>query len=181
MMTSSTHLDEVLDLARDAMALVQLADPAPEAFLAWRKRHAALLAAISAERETNRRNPYCANCGDERGGPYGHETSECRFVGRPVATPAPNDTPERDFCGCCGREIEVMTGSGWCVDCAAHVLKSGELWDRTWFAQFRERCPNDTGPDPMHREPLPHSIGRDRHHAPLTTDAIWQVRGGEPL
>jgi hypothetical protein len=24
-------------------------------------------------------NPYCSNCGDTRGGPYGHETNECRW------------------------------------------------------------------------------------------------------
>ena len=26
-----------------------------------------------------RRNPHCTNCGDLRGGPMGHETSECRW------------------------------------------------------------------------------------------------------
>lgn len=26
-----------------------------------------------------RRNVHCSNCGDERGGPLGHETSECRY------------------------------------------------------------------------------------------------------
>lgn len=26
-----------------------------------------------------RRNVRCSNCGDERGGPFGHETSECRW------------------------------------------------------------------------------------------------------
>jgi hypothetical protein len=26
-----------------------------------------------------RRNPHCSNCGDERGGPFGHEISECRY------------------------------------------------------------------------------------------------------
>lgn len=26
-----------------------------------------------------RLNPHCSNCGDERGGPFGHETSECRW------------------------------------------------------------------------------------------------------
>lgn len=26
-----------------------------------------------------RDNPYCARCGDERGGPYGHETNECKW------------------------------------------------------------------------------------------------------
>lgn len=25
------------------------------------------------------RNPYCAKCGDERGGLYGHESSECEY------------------------------------------------------------------------------------------------------
>jgi hypothetical protein len=26
-----------------------------------------------------RRNTHCSNCGDERGGPLGHETSECEY------------------------------------------------------------------------------------------------------
>lgn len=26
-----------------------------------------------------RRNPHCSNCGDERGGPFGHEISECQY------------------------------------------------------------------------------------------------------
>jgi hypothetical protein len=26
-----------------------------------------------------RRNPHCSNCGDERGGPFGHEISECLY------------------------------------------------------------------------------------------------------
>ncbi len=26
-----------------------------------------------------RRNTYCSNCGDTRGGPIGHEASECTF------------------------------------------------------------------------------------------------------
>lgn len=26
-----------------------------------------------------RRNPHCSNCGDERGGPSGHGTGECRY------------------------------------------------------------------------------------------------------
>ena len=24
-------------------------------------------------------NPHCSRCGDERGGPYGHETNECTW------------------------------------------------------------------------------------------------------
>lgn len=27
-----------------------------------------------------RRNTHCSNCGDERGGPFGHETYECKYV-----------------------------------------------------------------------------------------------------
>lgn len=27
-----------------------------------------------------RRNQHCMNCGDERGGPIGHETQECQYV-----------------------------------------------------------------------------------------------------
>jgi hypothetical protein len=26
-----------------------------------------------------RRNPHCSNCGDLRGGPFGHEISECKY------------------------------------------------------------------------------------------------------
>lgn len=26
-----------------------------------------------------RRKPHCSNCGDERGGPVGHEISECQY------------------------------------------------------------------------------------------------------
>lgn len=26
-----------------------------------------------------RRNVHCSTCGDERGGPFGHETSECKY------------------------------------------------------------------------------------------------------
>jgi hypothetical protein len=26
-----------------------------------------------------RRNPHCSNCGDLRGGPFGHESSECKY------------------------------------------------------------------------------------------------------
>lgn len=29
--------------------------------------------------DRGRRNPYCSRCGDERGGPYGHETNECTW------------------------------------------------------------------------------------------------------
>ena len=27
----------------------------------------------------SRRNPHCSRCGDTRGGPFGHETSECTY------------------------------------------------------------------------------------------------------
>jgi len=31
------------------------------------------------QRTFGRRNPHCSNCGDERGGPFGHEVSECLY------------------------------------------------------------------------------------------------------
>lgn len=37
--------------------------------------------------ETRRRNPHCSNCGDTRGGPIGHEISECTFRRPPGSTP----------------------------------------------------------------------------------------------
>lgn len=32
---------------------------------------------MSAPEDTS--NPYCSRCGDTRGGPYGHETNECKW------------------------------------------------------------------------------------------------------
>ena len=29
--------------------------------------------------DSGRRNPHCTNCGDLRGGPFGHEISECTY------------------------------------------------------------------------------------------------------
>lgn len=39
-----------------------------------------------SERE---RNVHCSNCGDTRGGPVGHETSECTWDSRPVPLDVP--------------------------------------------------------------------------------------------
>lgn len=38
-----------------------------------------LVAAAPEPTGFGRRNVHCSNCGDERGGPFGHETSECRY------------------------------------------------------------------------------------------------------
>ena len=32
-----------------------------------------------------RRNTHCSNCGDTRGGPVGHEVSECTWDSKPAA------------------------------------------------------------------------------------------------
>lgn len=43
-----------------------------------------------------RSNPHCMNCGDERGGPFGHEISECRYrAGMTVAELADTMDPVR--------------------------------------------------------------------------------------
>lgn len=43
-----------------------------------------------------RRNPHCSNCGDERGGPFGHEISECLYRnGMTVAELATTMPPEK--------------------------------------------------------------------------------------
>jgi hypothetical protein len=34
---------------------------------------------IELPRGFGRRNVHCSNCGDERGGPFGHETAECHY------------------------------------------------------------------------------------------------------
>lgn len=47
-----------------------------------------------------------------------------------------------DCCGCCGREIgETQI---WCADCDRHIAKHGELWDRTYWAQYGKACPFQT-------------------------------------
>ena len=47
-----------------------------------------------------RDNPYCMKCGDERGGPYGHETNECQYrhgmTAEQVAATMPPETA-REF------------------------------------------------------------------------------------
>lgn len=66
--------------------------------------HVALAAALdegeAAEVDDGRRfgrsNPHCTNCGDERGGPFGHEISECRYrAGMTVAELADTMDPVR--------------------------------------------------------------------------------------
>ncbi len=48
-----------------------------------------------------RRNPHCSNCGDERGGPFGHEISECKYrhgmTAGEVAALLPDDQRRREF------------------------------------------------------------------------------------
>lgn len=56
---------------------------APESPICTRQANAAVLggyerAAVIA-RDGLRRNTHCSNCGDSRGGPFGHETSECTW------------------------------------------------------------------------------------------------------
>lgn len=41
-----------------------------------------------------RRNVHCSNCGDERGGPFGHETSECGYRSGMVAWQVAELLPE---------------------------------------------------------------------------------------
>lgn len=61
-----------------------------------------------------------------------------------------DDDDERPwFCGCCGEPMAKGSESEWwCPACAPHVLpaevdgKYLALWDRTWFAQYDETCPN---------------------------------------
>lgn len=51
---------------------------------------------------------------------------------------------ERDFCGCCGREMGVGCVRGdslFCEDCYAHIGKVGPAWERTWFGQWGTDCP----------------------------------------
>jgi hypothetical protein len=42
--------------------------------------------AAAIARDGNRRNVHCAKCGDTKGGPFGHETSECTW--KPCDSPS---------------------------------------------------------------------------------------------
>lgn len=52
---------------------------------------------------------------------------------------------ERNFCGCCGREISRVVS--WCADCIKHVLpvmppfKILPPEKRTYYAQYGKSCP----------------------------------------
>jgi hypothetical protein len=59
-----------------------------------------------------RRNVHCSNCGDERGGPFGHETSECRY--RPGMT---------------AEEVAALLPAA----------RRGEFWDQQIDRYFRKR------------------------------------------
>jgi len=70
-----------------------------------------------------RRNTHCSNCGDERGGPVGHEISECTY--RPAAPQRPESLTrwltwlEIADCPCpydwqsLGTLYRVSMGKGW--------------------------------------------------------------------
>ena len=57
---------------------------------------------------------------------------------------------EKDYCGCCGREIDGRGGQStiWCRDCEAHLAPGGhgiKFWDRTFQAQHGKPCPFQVG------------------------------------
>lgn len=73
-----------------------------------------------------RRNPHCSNCGDTRGGPFGHEISECTWV-----APA-GIFEERDQCR--GDELPGVVAAarreGWAQ--AIEALRDREAWLEWW-------------------------------------------------
>lgn len=73
-------------LADDAIDYVDLPDgheDLPGVYASMRhtrrKLAEAEAAAVDDGRRFGRNNPHCVNCGDEHGGPFGHEISECRY------------------------------------------------------------------------------------------------------
>lgn len=50
---------------------------------------------------------------------------------------------DKDFCGCCGGEMEAQTEI-WCKRCKAHVQGSQPFWKATWYAQTGKYCPFTT-------------------------------------
>lgn len=54
---------------------------------------------------------------------------------------------ERNYCGCCGREMGYLWSQfhDFCVKCDPHVLKTGQLPDRTYYAQTGKECPYQMG------------------------------------
>lgn len=47
---------------------------------------------------------------------------------------------ERWYCGCCGGRLESQTHV-WCKPCSKHVGKDLQLWEATYFAQYKKPCP----------------------------------------
>lgn len=45
----------------------------------------------------------------------------------------------KDYCGCC--ETEATVDGWWCERCFGHVLRTGRVEERTYFAQHGEDCP----------------------------------------
>lgn len=47
-------------------------------------------------------------------------------------------------CGCCGNPVGFVRDQfdrEWCKNCEGHVLSYGQMYDRTYFAQFNRECP----------------------------------------
>lgn len=73
-----------------------------------------------------RRNTHCSNCGDTRGGPFGHEISECTWL------PPVGVFEEREQCR--GDDIPDLVAAaerrGWAQ--AIEALRDREAWLEWW-------------------------------------------------
>jgi hypothetical protein len=80
-----------------------------------------------------------SDCGHENHGKPGRN---CGCVPSPAISLLPK---ERDYCGCCGREIRWSASSSsvrsWCDECVPHLGDTGPAWERTYFALHRKTCP----------------------------------------
>lgn len=84
-----------------------------------------------------RRNVHCSSCGDTRGGPVGHETSECTYQRPPTSTPE-----QRLSRIAAAHHKEVLDGgltSGECAECGhgwpcpTYVWATTDRWmNATW-------------------------------------------------
>lgn len=83
---------------------------------------------VAAQKGFGRRNRHCSNCGDERGGPFGHEISECRYRSGMTAEEVAEILPEerrQEFWDLCVDRYLTAQGIEVPVPVAAHRHVAG--------------------------------------------------------
>lgn len=83
------------------------------------------------------RNAHCSNCGDTRGGPAGHEISECTHRRPPLSTPEDRLSriarAHRKDVGQLGLTSGMCVECGYGWPCPTYVWATTERWiNATW-------------------------------------------------